>query len=77
MPAPASFDPSHCPLCGHSNRCAMEVERATGQPQPLCWCTQLTFEPALLDRVAPQARSLACICPACAAKDATPLPRES
>jgi hypothetical protein len=77
MTAPASFDPSHCPLCGQPNRCAMEAERATGQQQPPCWCTQLTFEPALLDRIAPQARGLACICQACAAKGATPLTQES
>ena len=28
---PVSPDPTRCPLCGGDNRCAMEVERATGQ----------------------------------------------
>lgn len=60
-------DPARCPLCGQPNACAMEVERATGQPQPPCWCTQLDFTPALLDQVPASARGQACICRACAA----------
>ena len=59
-------DPTRCPLCGQPNACAMEVERATGQPQPPCWCTQATFAPALLARVPEDARRRACICAACA-----------
>jgi len=55
-----------CPLCGQPNRCAMELERATGVPQPPCWCTQVKFEPALLAQVPPDAQGLACVCPACA-----------
>ena len=27
----ADVDPSRCPLCGEANRCAMEIERETGQ----------------------------------------------
>ncbi|MDM7951282.1 cysteine-rich CWC family protein [Hydrogenophaga sp.] len=65
---PASpSDPSRCPLCGGDNRCAMEIERATGQPQPACWCMSQTFPPALLDRLPPQAQGLACICARCVA----------
>ncbi|MDO9402375.1 MAG: cysteine-rich CWC family protein [Polaromonas sp.] len=58
--------PSRCPLCGQPNRCAMEVERDTGVRQPACWCAQVKFEQALLERLPPQARRLACICQACA-----------
>jgi hypothetical protein len=51
----------------------MEIERATGIRQPPCWCTQVEFSPALLERIPPQARRMACICQACAglAKDAS------
>jgi hypothetical protein len=59
-------DPTACPLCGQANRCAMEVQRETGQPQPPCWCTQANFGAELLARVPPEAQRLACICPACA-----------
>ena len=44
-------DPNHCPLCGQTNECAMEVERATGVKQPPCWCSQVKFEAALLSRI--------------------------
>lgn len=66
MPAPALLDATLCPLCGQPNRCAMEVEKETGQKQPPCWCTQVEFTPELLARVPPQARRQACICAACA-----------
>ena len=59
-------DPTHCPLCGKPNRCAMEVERETGVKQPPCWCTQVTFHAALLSSVPEEARGTACICAACA-----------
>ncbi len=59
-------DPAACPLCGKLNQCAMEVERVTGVTQPPCWCTQVNFAPALLERIAPEARGKACICQACA-----------
>jgi hypothetical protein len=58
-------DPTLCPLCGEPNRCAMEVERATGVKQPPCWCTQVKFEAELLSRIPENARGKACICPAC------------
>jgi hypothetical protein len=66
-------DPTRCPLCGQPNACAMEVQRATGQPQPPCWCTQVDFSPALLDQLPPAARGQACICRACAER-AAPAP---
>jgi hypothetical protein len=55
-----------CPLCGQPNRCAMEVQRETGQQQPPCWCTQVDFSPRLLAAVPAQAKGQACICEACA-----------
>lgn len=64
--SPATPDPGRCPLCGQANLCAMEVERATGQPQPPCWCTQVDFNRAALDRIPQEARRKACICRACA-----------
>jgi hypothetical protein len=56
-----------CPLCGHINKCIMEIERETGikQTEP-CWCTAVKFDADLLARVAPEKRNLACICAACA-----------
>ncbi|MDH5205717.1 MAG: cysteine-rich CWC family protein [Hylemonella sp.] len=59
-------DPTRCPLCGQSNGCANEAARATGQPQPPCWCTRAEFSAELLARVPPSARRRACICQACA-----------
>lgn len=58
--------PSHCPLCGQPNQCAMEIERASGIKQPPCWCTDLTFDPAVLDRIPAADRMQACVCRACA-----------
>jgi len=57
-----------CPLCGGDNRCAMEVERATGMPQGPCWCVNATFDPDLLARLPEAARGKACICAACVAR---------
>ena len=66
MPATTAPDPTLCPLCGQPNQCANEIERATGLPQGPCWCTQATFSAELLQRVAPAAQQLACICARCA-----------
>jgi hypothetical protein len=44
----------------------MEVERATGQKQAPCWCTQVDFSAELLARVPEDARRKACICARCA-----------
>lgn len=59
--------PNRCPLCGGDNRCAMEIERATGLPQPPCWCTTQRFAPDLLARLPEQAAGKACICARCLA----------
>jgi len=66
---PAAVDPTRCPLCGGPNTCAMETARATGQPQPPCWCTQVNFSAELLARVPPEAQRRACICARCAASE--------
>jgi hypothetical protein len=47
----------------------MEVERATGEKQPPCWCTRIDFGAEVLARVPAEARRLACICLACAKND--------
>jgi len=66
----ASPDPSRCPVCGAANRCAMELERETGVKQEACWCTRQDFGAELLARVPPAAQRRACICLACATRDA-------
>ncbi|MGZ5180301.1 MAG: cysteine-rich CWC family protein [Ramlibacter sp.] len=64
-PLPA-VDPGQCPLCGQPNGCAMERERATGVPQPPCWCTAATFGRELLEQLPDDRRGQACICASCA-----------
>ncbi len=68
------IDPSRCPLCGAPNRCAMEAQRRTGQPQGPCWCVNVRFPAALLDQVPPAARGKACVCEACARRFSDPAP---
>ena len=65
--APSPFNPTRCPLCGRTNQCALEIERATGLAQPPCWCTQATFEPETMARIPALAQGKACLCPDCAA----------
>ncbi|MBC7917366.1 MAG: cysteine-rich CWC family protein [Rhodoferax sp.] len=65
-PSPTPIDPQRCPLCGERNQCAMELERATGEKQPPCWCTAQTFGADLLARLPEEVRAKACICAACA-----------
>jgi hypothetical protein len=72
MTANASIDPERCPLCGRPNRCANEIERASGVTQDPCWCTQVDFSADLLARVPPAAERMACICADCARRQLTP-----
>lgn len=66
MPAPlTAVDPTRCPLCGGDNRCAMEIERETGEVQPPCWCVSTSFPPGLLDSLPEAARGQACLCMRC------------
>ena len=69
----SSIDPGRCPLCDGDNRCAMEVEKATGTPQPPCWCVAETFSPDLLARLPSEAQGQACICAGCLARFNTPI----
>lgn len=69
---PHSIDPSRCPLCGGDNRCAMEIEKATGIPQAACWCMDAAIDPATRAQIPPAARGKACICAACATRAAGP-----
>ena len=64
----AVIDATRCPLCGESNRCAMEIERETGQAQSPCWCMQVDFSNAPLAQLPESMRGLACICARCAAE---------
>jgi hypothetical protein len=73
MPSPAfapasalAIDPRRCPLCGQMNECAMERERASGEKQSPCWCTQVDFNRTVLEKIPAPARRLACVCRACA-----------
>ena len=59
MQTTPTSDPTRCPLCGGDNRCAMELERATGQPQPPCWCVGTAFPPDLLARLPQEAEGKA------------------
>ena len=71
MPVPIAashFDATSCPLCGQPNRCAMEIERASGEKQPPCWCTQVDFNREVLELIPKEARGIACICRACATR---------
>lgn len=71
---PTLIDATRCPLCGQPNRCALEQERANGQTQAPCWCTQPRFDAELLARLPAAARGAACICRACA-EAGQPAPR--
>lgn len=68
MTAAPATDPSRCPLCGAANGCAMEAERASGEPQPPCWCMQVNFTADLIARVPGDAQARACICARCQAR---------
>lgn len=76
MPATPStpFDATRCPLCGGDNRCAVEIEKATGEPQPPCWCVSETFSAELLARIPEAARRQACVCQACVRQALAPRP---
>ena len=69
MSAATAIDATRCPLCGEDNRCAIELARATGEPQPPCWCMDARMSAlamkALQARLPVHARGLACVCSAC------------
>jgi uncharacterized protein (TIGR00290 family) len=57
---PAETRPTRCPLCGGDNACAMTAG------EPTCWCFSDRIPPAVLERIPPYARDVACICETCA-----------
>ena len=63
-----AVDKSKCPLCGKSNRCAMEIEKSTGVNPGACWCVNLDFSADLLAQLPIEAQGQSCICEACARK---------
>jgi len=65
-------DSARCPLCGQPNNCAMEIAKATGQPQAPCWCAQVRIDPAALAALPPPAWGRACLCRACATSSHRP-----
>jgi len=63
-----TFAPDRCPLCGGPNDCAM-VKNDPGT----CWCFSTPIPDAVLAQLPEEARNVACVCRACAAKS----PRET
>ncbi len=61
------IDPSKCPICGEPNLCAMEIAKATANPQEPCWCVSVDFSVDVLSKVSAEAQNKACICAKCAA----------
>jgi Cysteine-rich CWC len=53
-------DPRYCPVCGTPNRCGVAEGRIS------CWCFDKTLTEGLSDRIADEARNVACVCEACA-----------
>lgn len=70
MDTAQAADATRCPLCGGPNGCAMERQKASGEPQPPCWCTRVEFRREVLESIPAPARGRACVCQACATRDA-------
>jgi hypothetical protein len=60
----SSPDPSRCPCCGQSNRCAQLDPNPDAAP---CWCFEVQIDPQVLEALPAEQRDLACLCPRCAA----------
>lgn len=56
-----------CPLCSGANAC---VPASSGRFDRPCWCEAASFDAALLERVPPALRGIACVCARCAGADA-------
>jgi hypothetical protein len=59
-------DTDRCPICRESNDCGLTAGKTT------CWCFDARIPAAALERVPAEARNLACICQACAARGVSP-----
>ena len=66
------MDTEHCPLCGKANQCVI----AAGCNDASCWCFDTQIDPSALQRLTPEQRNRACLCPACASVAQAPEPRE-
>lgn len=60
----SSLDPSRCPRCGQSNRCAQLDPNPDATP---CWCFEVVIDPRVLQTLPTEQRDSACLCPRCAA----------
>ena len=58
-----TFSKFTCPLCGQPNEC---LGAQPGGDPAKCWCNSVTFNPAALALVPPEARNQVCICRQCA-----------
>lgn len=67
-PAPAPLAEHRCPLCGQANDCAVARSGSFDQP---CWCTSIQISPEALARIPEDQRGKACVCRACAEKNAS------
>lgn len=56
------MDSQRCPLCGKANQCSV----AAGRNDEPCWCFDTQIDPAALERLSPEQRDQACLCPTCA-----------
>ncbi|MBX9913520.1 MAG: cysteine-rich CWC family protein [Pseudomonadaceae bacterium] len=52
-----------CPRCGQSNQCTLANPQTAAQ---VCWCFNISIDPALLAALPAAQRNVACLCPACA-----------
>ncbi|UVE18739.1 cysteine-rich CWC family protein [Pseudomonas sp. LS44] len=58
-----TVDPNRCPLCGQANSCTQADPARKGED---CWCFSTAIDPQALERIAPELRRRACLCPRCA-----------
>ena len=61
-----AVDPTRCPLCGRDNTCGMARGAGT------CWCFSTHVPEAVLERVPPALRGIACVCEECASGRRSP-----
>ncbi len=62
-PPPAPLREPLCPQCGGANHC---VPAASGRFDQPCWCTRVSIDRDVLERLPDAAKGRACLCPRCA-----------
>lgn len=55
------MDTQRCPLCNNANQCGV----ANGRVDEPCWCFDARIDPAAIERLTPEQRDQACLCPSC------------